>query len=94
MGEGLASIHTTCHAEASGDRRKDGDNSLQYKLPSSQFLHSIKLFWLITILVLDKRGKTRNTLSDVCRSFRAPVLSAMSLPLRASSYVQAIALTT
>jgi len=57
MGEGLASVHTTCHAEASGDRRKDGDNSLQHKLPSFQFLHSIKLIWLITILVLDKRGK-------------------------------------
>ena len=47
MGEGQASIHTTCHAEASGDRRKYGDNSLQHKLPSFQFLHSIKLIWLI-----------------------------------------------
>jgi hypothetical protein len=47
-GEGL--IHTTSHAEAGGDRRKDGDNSLQYKLPSFQFLHSIiRLIWLITI---------------------------------------------
>jgi len=47
MGEGLASIHTTSHAEAGGDRRKYGDNSLQYKLPSFHFLHSIKLIWLI-----------------------------------------------
>ena len=40
-------VHTTSHAEAGGDRRKYGDNSLQHKLPSFQFLHSIKLIWLI-----------------------------------------------
>ena len=45
---GVLSIHTTCHAEAGGDRRKYGDNSLQHKLPSFQFLHSIiRLIWLI-----------------------------------------------
>ena len=47
-GEGFL-IHTTCHAEAGGDRREHGDDGLHDKLPSFNFVFHgiIRLIWLI-----------------------------------------------